>query len=236
MRILLVSIMMIMSSQLLAQTSNVSAPLDHLFIPSGFDNNDNVEVIVTGKFPNPCYTRNDIEVKVQGDTVNIKVTSIIRDDQPVALCEDLKVPFSETVRIGSLQAGQYKIKVNNGLKSGLTGTIDVGLSSSSSVDENLYAKVEYVELGFTGGLSGDATLIGKSISSCVVFDRVEYISNKSDTISILPIMKKISDDCPEDDSRIEIPVKFNPRTLNAKNIMLYVRSIDGKSIHTFINK
>jgi hypothetical protein len=35
--------------------SQVSAalpsPVDHLFVPKGFDNNDEVEVIVTGKFP-----------------------------------------------------------------------------------------------------------------------------------------------------------------------------------------
>lgn len=237
MKNLLVIGSILLSSQVMAQApSVVDAPLDHLFVPDGFDNNDNVEVVVTGKFPNPCYTRNDVKVDVKGDLIKIDMTALNTESSDRALCENLKVPFSETIRIGSLQAGDYRIVVNEGNQYELKGAVDVAVSSSSSVDDHLYAQVDYIELGFTGGLSGDAILVGKSLSPCLAFDKVEYKSNGKDTYSILPIMKKISNNCPEQRKRLQIPVKFDPRALKSSRLLLFVRSVDGKSVHTFVDK
>jgi hypothetical protein len=227
----------LLSQNLLAQSvSVVDAPIDHLFIPEGFDNNDNVEVVVTGKFPNPCYTRNKVEVDVKGDTIKIDVTSLAKDGQTAKMCENMKIPFHENITIGNLQAGDYKIVVNQGSEYELNDKIEVALSSSNSVDDHLYAQVEYVELGFTGGTSGDAVLVGNSVSSCLELDKVEYLSNKKDTLSVLPVMKKISNNCPEKKKRIEIPIKFDVNNLKSKKVMLFVRSIDGKSVHSFVDK
>lgn len=227
----------LLSSQVMAQTTSVQdAPLDHLFVPEGFDNNDNIEFVVTGKFPNPCHTRNDVKVDVRGDLIKIEVTSLVSEERDRTLCEDLSIPFSEVVRVGSLQAGDYKIIVNEGSSSELKAKINVAVSSSSSVDDHLYAQVDYIELGFTGGLSGEAMLVGKSLSPCLAFDKVEYKSNGKDTVSIMPIMKKISTNCPEQNKRMEIPLKFNPRSLKNDRVLLFVRSVDGKSVHSFIEK
>lgn len=227
----------VFSSQLLAQTpSVVDAPIDRLFIPSGFDNNDNVEVVVTGKFPNPCYSRNKVEVELKNDTILIDVTSLSKEGQNMRKCEKIMVPFSETVTIGSLQGGDYKIIVNQGTEYELKGRLNIAVSSSNSVDDHLYAHVDYVELGFTGGLSGDALLVGSSVSPCLVLDKVEYLSNKSDTLSIMPIMKKVSQNCPEKRSPLSIPIKFDPKKLNSDKILLFVRSIEGKSVHAFVDK
>ena len=235
MRNTLLATALILSSSVMAQSpSVVEAPVDHLFVPSGFDNNDNVEVVVTGKFPNPCFSRNKVEVEVKDDTVIIDVTSLSKESE--SMCEDLKVPFSETVTIGNLQAGDYKIVVNQGTAYQLNGKLDVAVSSSNSVDDHLYAKIDYVELGFTGGLSGDALLVGASVSPCLALDRVEYLSNNQDTLSILPIMKKVGQDCPEKLTKLSIPVKFDPKKIPSEKVLLFVRSIDGKSVHTFIEK
>jgi hypothetical protein len=226
-----------LSTSLLAQTpSVVDAPVDHLFIPNGFDNNDNVEVIVTGKFANPCYTRNKVEVEVKEDLINIEITSLSREGQTLFTCEPLKVPFTETVTIGNLQGGDYKVVVNQGSEFELKGNLKVAVSSSNSVDDYLYAQVDYVDLGFTGGGSGDALLVGHSVSPCLALDRVEYLSNEADTFSILPIMKKVSKDCPEKRTRMHIPVKFDPKKVKAKKVLLFVRSIEGKSVHAFVEK
>jgi hypothetical protein len=221
------------SSQIMAQSPVVvNAPLDHLYIPNGFDNNDNVELVVTGKFPNPCFTRNKVEVNVKGDLIKVEVTSLSSDDSRRTLCEDLKVPFSEVIPVGNLQAGDYRVIVNNSLE----GKLEVAVSGSASVDEHLYAQVEYIDLGFTGGLGGEALLVGNSLSPCLAFDRVEYTNNGKDTWSILPIMKKISSTCPEKKKRIHIPVKIDISKLKEKNLLLFVRSVDGKSVHSFIER
>lgn len=212
----------------------VTSPVDHLFVPKGFDNNDNVEIVVTGKYPNPCYIRNTSEVEVKDDKIFINVTALRRDGG--SECESMAVPFSEEITIGNLQAGKYEVIVNQATRHEQTEKLDVAISRSTGVDDHIYAIVDYVELGFTGGLSGDALLLARSPSDCVVFDHVEYLSNNKDTISILPIMKKISETCKEKTSRFEIPVKFDPRVLPYKDILLFVRSIEGKSVHSIINR
>lgn len=207
----------------------VPAPVDHLFVPKGFDNNDNVEVIVTGKFPNPCFIRNKVDVKVSDDLVDVTITSLKRDD---VSCDNLKVPYRETVTIGSLQSGDYKVRVNGKLEDKL----EVAMSTSSSVDENLYAAVDYVELGFTGGLAGDAMIVAHTVSSCLEFDRVDLISNGKDTYSIMPILKRRQGECPEKRDFLQIPVKFDVNALKNDSILLFVRSMDGKSAHALVEK
>lgn len=209
----------------------VPAPVDHLFVPKGFDNNDNIELVVTGKFPNPCFASNKVDVKVQGDVVAVTVTAL-QSEGSGERCEPLKVPFKEVVTVGNLQGGDYKIVVNDTLKDSLM----VETSNSQSVDEHLYASVDYVDLGFTGGLSGSAFLVARAVSSCLEFDHVEYVSNGKDTFSVLPIMKKVSDVCPEESRRIDIPIKFDIRSLKSPEVLLFVRSMDGKSVHSMINR
>lgn len=214
----------------------IISPVDHLFVPQGFDNNDNVEVVVTGKFPNPCFIRNKIDVVVKEEKISITVTALKREDERSELCEPMTVPFTEEISIGNLQGGDYEIVVNEGSRYVQKDSLTVGISRSESVDDHLYPIVEYVELGFTGGLSGDAVLYAKTPSDCVVFDHVEYISNKKDTIAILPVMKKTGTVCHERIARIEIPIRFNVRSLPHSDVLLYVRSIEGKSVNAIIQK
>lgn len=212
----------------------VEAPIDHVFVPHGFDNNDHVEIIVTGKFPNPCYTRNKYEVQVKEDSIKIDITSLSMDDPAYTKCEPLKIPFTEVVNIGSLQGGNYQIIVNEGGQHEKKENIVIGTTSSESVDENIYAMIDYIETGFTGGASGDAMLMAQSPSPCLVLDRVEYLSNAKDTLSVLPIMKKISSNCPEKRQKLEIPIKFDPTKFKSDQILLFVRTIEGRSVNAFI--
>lgn len=214
----------------------VEAPVDHIFVPNGFDNNDHVELVVTGKFPNPCYTRNKYDVKVKNDIINIDVTSLSMDDPAYTKCEPMKIPFTEVVNIGSLQGGDYKVIVNEGGKFEQKETISVATASSDSIDDNIYAMVDYIETGFTGGASGDAILVAQSPSSCLVLDKVQYLSNDKDALSVLPIMKKISSNCPEKRERIEIPIKFDPAKFKFSQILLFVRTVEGRSVNTLISR
>lgn len=237
MKKLMITTLVLSSLNLFAQTPQVvEAPVDHIFVPNGFDNNDNIELVVTGKFPNPCYTKNKVDVKVRGDIITLKVTSLRQSEERLARCEPMKVPFSEVVTVGNLQGGSYRVIVNQGGRFELRDELDVEMSTSTSVDENLYALVDHVELGFTGGLSGDAVLVARTVSTCLKLDRVEYLSNSKDTLSVLPIMKKISQDCPERKSRLQIPIKFNLKKFAHDKVLLFVRSIEGKSVHKLIEK
>lgn len=220
----------LLSSSLLAAPIIVKAPVDHLFVPTGFDNNDNVELFVSGEFASSCYSRNKVDVKFNDDMIDVTVTALLNND-PEKNCEELKVPYMENVTLGSLQAGNYKVRVNNKL----TDKLAIKEARSSSVDDYIYAPVDYIELGFTGGINGEVMLVGRS-SECITFDRVEMISNNKDTLSVLPIMKVVSKNCANERTNFSIPVKFQPRAFANKNILLYVKTMDGKSVTTLMHK
>ncbi len=77
-------------------------------------------------------------------------------------------------------------------------------------------------------------LMGWAQQDCVELDKVTYISNNADTVSVLPIMKKTGAPCQEKLTRIEIPVKFKPQDFKTDKILIFVRTMEGKSVNTII--
>lgn len=208
----------------------VTSPVDHLFVPKGFDNNDNVEVLVSGTFPNPCYSRNKVEVDVKDGKIDVTVTALLNKSKEKN-CEAMEIPYMENVTIGNLQAGDYQISVNKKIEEKL----EIAEASSNSVDDHLYAMMDYIDLGFTGGASGDVMLVGRT-TDCLEFDKLEYISNGKDTLSLLPIMKRVSSTCSNEKKVLSVPVKFNPQEFIYSKLVLFVRTLDGKSINALVEK
>jgi hypothetical protein len=215
------------------QPEIVLAPLDHLYIPTGFDSNDSVEVVVTGRFPNACYSRNDIEVKVNHDTVDVKITAIAPDPATIAtrVCPKMLVPFKEVVTIGNLQGGSYEIRVNAEAKTSLKEELIVTEASSSAVDEHIYSAVEWVQ-------KVDETnyiLHGWRYSDCLDLDKIQIVSNKKDTLSVLPVMKQVSSFCAMKMMPTQYPIKVDFTGLKTGQPLLHVRTMDGKSVNSVVN-
>jgi hypothetical protein len=221
---------LVLSSMVNAEV--IEAPVKHLFVPAGYDNNDNVELVVTGVFPNTCYSNYKSEVKVSGDQINIKVLALTKENEANVNCENIEVAYKEVVTVGSLQGGNYKVLVNEKKQD----TLNISEASTNSVDDHVYAVVDYIDLGFTGGASGDALIVGTTPNGCFEFDKVEYLSNNKDTLSIMPILKKVRDICGKKRSRIYVPVKFNPAHFNNDQVLLFTRTIQGKSVNAVVEK
>lgn len=209
----------------------VMAPVDHLYLPSGFDSNDTVEVVVTGSFPNACFSRNDVKVSVKEDVIDIKVTSISHEKMfPSARCIDMVIPYKEVVHLGNLQGGEYKVRVNDGSEFSLKDKLFISEASSNSVDDHIYAAIEYIERKS----ENDFILHGWRYSNCIDLDRVEVVSNEKDTLSIMPVMKQLSTFCPMKMVPTQYPVKLDFSTLKMKQPLLHVRTMDGKSVNTIV--
>lgn len=210
-----------------ARPEIVPAPVKHLYLPNGFDSNDTVEVVVTGTFPNTCYARNEVKVDVKEEIIDIQITAVAHEKSyPAIRCPDMNVPFKEVVHIGNLQGGTYQVVVNNQIKDEL----NIAEASSSSVDDNIYAAIEWVE--DMGG--NNYVLHGWRYSNCIDIDKVEVISNNKDTISILPVMKQLSTFCPMKMMPTRYPVKIDFSSMKMRSPLLHVRTMDGKSVNTIV--
>lgn len=220
------------SSIALAGPEVVPAPVKHLYLPDGFDSNDAVEVVVTGMFPNPCYSRNDVKVTLKDDLVDIRIDALNNERMlPTTRCPQMAVPFKEVVHLGNMQGGNYNVVVNGHTKNKIRDSFDIAEASSNSVDDHIYAAIEWVEK--TG--SNDVILHGWRYSNCIDLNNVQVVSNKKDTLSILPVMKQLSDFCPMKMMPTKYAVKLDFSSLKMKNPLLHVRTMDGKSVNTIIN-
>lgn len=216
-----------------AQPDIITSPVDHLYIPEGFDSNDAVEIVVTGEFSNPCYSRNKVDVKVSDDLIDIKVTAIAPKAFLIGSrsCPDMIVPFKEVVTLGNLQGGKYQVKVNKGSQYAIQDQLVVAESSSSAMDDHIYAAVEWIERKSSDSFK----LHGMRYSSCFELDEIQVISNKKDTLSLLPVMKKVSDFCPRKGMPVVYDVKLDFSSLRSSKSLLHVRTMDGKSINSIVS-
>jgi len=209
---------------LAAPPTVIDADVENLFVPSGYDSNDNVELFVSGSLPSTCHTRNRAEFSVQGSTINVQVTQIFSLDLDGG-CHIMNLPFVETVSLGPVPEGVYTVVVNGVLKESMIVT----RPHAAGRDDFIYAMIDEINVE-------EGKLVGKTMSDCLEFDHVEYVSNSKDTLAILPIMRRTSEFCSGRRTRFEVPVSFNLERFSAKKVLVIVRTLDGKAVFKLIEK
>lgn len=203
-------------------------PVSKVYMPKGFDSNDMAEIVVTGFLPNLCYKSPIVKTKVEGKNIIVSVYAINHEPTHELECTRMIVPFLIPVDVGVLDRGQYNVTVNEQEK----GQMKITEALSSAVDEHVYAYVEHVLI--KPG-SRNVILKGHNPSDCYVFDRVDYFHNDKDVYSVLPKMKQISHDCPMKMVPFAIETEI-PQDLDAKQVLLHVRTMHGKSVNAVFEK
>lgn len=111
---ILLAIVVFSSQAAFAQTPAVEVPIgvNSAFVPGGFDSTADVFVVVSGLFPNTCYSWNKAEIQNQTGSNKIKISSYARVTQGV--CMMVLVPFQKEVHLGQLSAGDYTLEFSSG--------------------------------------------------------------------------------------------------------------------------
>lgn len=225
MKTLTIITMLLFSVNLLAhhiKGQRVEVPSEHLYIPKGYDSNDNIELIVEGYLPNLCYKNPGTDIEIKGNQIHVQLNAFSRDDGQVA-CAEMIVPFVHTFSIGILDQGNYEVIVNNKQR----GELFVEESTSSAIDDHIYANVESVQR-----VAGESRVVvkGHHPSDCLEFDRFEIFHNDKDVYSVLPITKQVADFCPLK----MIPFSYEldiPNYLDSDRVLLHLRSLNGRSVN-----
>ena len=216
------------ASALAATPALMSVPVTHVYAPLGFDSNDNTEVVVSGYLPNLCYKSPRTETKITGKNVAVTMTAL---NSGGMYCLQTIVPFIEVASLGVLDKGKYNIDVNTGTPTHKNSSIGITESTSPAIDDHIYANVSYVE---KAPGSRKVILKGENPTSCFALDHIEMISNGSDTYSVLPILKQVSQICPQ----MVVPFAYEtdvPKGLSEDEILLHVRIMNGKSVNTLFD-
>lgn len=201
-------------------------PVTEVFAPKGFDSNDNVEIVISGFLPNLCYKSPAANVEIKGKDIYIEMKALRIADLS-SYCAEMVVPYLEAVDVGLLDRGQYQVHVAGQPAASLF----VAESSSDAMDELVYANIDHIEKGLDSNV---VKLKGYNPSDCFVFDRVENVDNGINAFSVMPIMKQVSEFCPRKMVPFEIEWKI-PARLDREQVLLHVRSMNGKSVNSLIN-
>lgn len=203
-------------------------PIDHIYIPQGFDSNDNVEIVVTGYLPNLCYKSPKALVQIRERNIFVTIKSIFfKNSNPY--CPEMIVPFNKTVDIGALDKGKYNIIINKNTEYEKIDDIRIKTPLNNSVDNYQYAYVQEIQKK-----KNTIILKGYNPSDCYALGQVQYISNNEDVYSILPRMKKVREFCPMKLVPFTISWKI-PNELDSKKILIHVRTLNGNSVNRIIN-
>ncbi len=217
----------------------VQAPVEKIFVPQGFDDNDKVELVVHGHFTSSCYKMGPVDATIDAARKKI-VVSAEAYYYPGAVCLQMMVPFIKSVELkGTLPTGNYTVEVAN-RPTAETSTLSIARSTRPDADDFLYAAVHSATLDVD--TNGDQELVLKgqhpfTIQGCIKFDEIKTYLSPSKVLVVQPITKIVSDDdecVGRVNNRFEIRKKLTP-DLNKGEYLMHVRVLDGNSVNQLLN-
>lgn len=204
---------------------------ENLFVPRGFDDNDDIVVTVAGNFPNTCYQLAHAELKTDGTSNRIQVQQMAY--VVPGPCSRVLVPFSNTVHLGRLPAGNYVVLTKD---AGLRSALPVSRAPVPTQDDYLYAPITAAT--FIPSLSGGSVYLeGRRTNSCMRLRDIA-ITYTGATIQVMPIIaldKRQPDGSPC--RNIDEPLRLTKKLarLSRGRYLLHVRSLNGRSVDVVIN-
>jgi len=93
------------------KTREQAIGVNEVYIPGGLSSDTDAYVIVSGMFPNSCYSWSRSEVSDKSAMVH-EVRSFANVTQ--TMCLMVLVPYSHDVRLGRLDSGEHTLRFLNG--------------------------------------------------------------------------------------------------------------------------
>lgn len=158
----------------------VSASYKNIYVPKGFDNNDNIQIAAEGVFINTCLKIAKPNVTV--DERNKKITIDAKAYMYGGICMYMLVPFQQVIDVGLVRTpGTYVIQTGAGE---LIGQVEVAQARTEQPDDFLYAPVQRVS--FEDGPENRVNLRIEFNHSCLELGEVK-VDKQKNVVVIQPI-------------------------------------------------
>jgi hypothetical protein len=227
------------SAQALSLPETTLLPLEHAFIAEhGFDDNDNVQIVIEGRLPNSCYSLAQVQFEhhVESKEIEIRQNAIVYRG---GICADIPSlpadlaaprPFWKVVDIGLLSKGEYHVTYL-GLDTLKSRRFYVESAPTEEIDNMDYVQVTNAFAPSAVDASGayfEVRITGELTSSCTVLDesRVERVG---DVFVVLLSTLRSADICmPASHPFYKIIMVPTP---DSGRYLLHARSIGGQSVN-----
>lgn len=199
-----------------------------LYVPVGFDNNDNVQIVGEGMFPNTCYRYATTLVKVDHKAKTIRLNTVAFKYPGV--CLQVMVPFDRVVDVGILKEGEYSIITNNDNQN--VGRVSIHTSKTKEADDFMYAPISQAYFQSKNSVN-KVFLTGNLPSSCMKLKEIKS-QIQSDVLVIQPIVE-IDPSVPCVGGQFHFETSVDVGFMKSGRYLLHVRTMNGKSVNNLVD-
>ena len=212
-----------------------SAPGD-LYIPQGFDDNDNVEIFFEGLFTDACHKAGLATHTVDEESRSIYITndSYYFGD---AFCASVVVPYQKSINAGMLREGEYRVLFKHSRGNFVDqGIVPVKKSGKQQSDDFLYAPVEKTKFHAPSATEpAILELSGRFFNTCMRMDFVKVQHrNYSNVIDILPIAIMDRGGCEAIPGGTEFTHRVKLNDLRPGRFLIHTRALNGQSVNEIV--
>ena len=218
------------TASMLASTepTKVTATFNKVYVPGGFDSNDNVQIVGEGMFKSTCYRHAETSVRVDEATHTIYLGPVAYEY--AGLCLQVILPFERVVDVGILKTGNWKIVQGDGTQK--LGEVNIKKALSDSPDDYLYAPISQAFFQQTGGVS-QIFLTGDFPNECMSMDDIKVTLEK-DVIVVQPIVKMESRASCKN-GKFPFAQSVSVDLIPAGRYLLHVRSMNGHAVNSLVD-
>lgn len=224
--------------------TRVEIPVEALLAPYfGFEEKNNIQVVLYGLLPNNCYTLDDTTTeKLDEHTFRIRQfalhdqSGLCADESTLPIHMKMTVPFTQEVSIGHLGAGTYRFEYTKAGAGDAFRSLSVASNVTPTTDTLPYAAVSAVQArDMVDSLNHlVVTLTGLLNSTCTTLDPNVKIMREGDVLVLLPTIQ-----VRHDVLCAQIMVPFQKRVdlgqIPPGIHLVQARSMNGKAVNKIVN-
>lgn len=200
-----------------------------IFVPSGFDGNDNAQIVVAGVLPNTCFKAGKLSAVVDEKTKKI-VLSQEALQYTGCWCAPIKVPYFQSVDLGVLNIGDFTVFAKGNSRPEKQKLI-IAPAASTSPDDHFYAPIEEAALDVRGR-NPILTLRGTFPSGCMRMQEIRVIHKSENVMEVLPITSlREGDTCAPGLVPFEASVELERRP---GKTLIHIRALNGQAINKIL--
>lgn len=222
------------SAQAQTQPRLVPSPVEKVFVPQGFDDNDNAEVVLHGHFPNSCYKTGPVKASLGADGKTIVVEAMSYYYGGVG-CAQVLVPFQQVASLGLMAEGTFAIQIK-GQPEVPARALEVAHARTQSPDDYLYAPVDAASLELDGGetMLEIAGTYPYMFIGCMVINEIRTSVTPDKVVVVQPITE-IRDDADCADVPQSFKLTKDLGALDAAEYLIHVRTLNGNALNRLVD-
>ncbi len=210
------------------QPEIVSVPLTNAYIPSGFDSNDRVRLMVEGYFPSTCYRVREPQLDRNDGAIAVNQTAF-KYNGP---CLWMMVSYSQPINVGILKSSTYTLKDNHTGR--VLGQLPIKVAVNNGPDDFMYANVKDAYVAFVDGNKRAIVLTGVLPGDCWSLKEKRIFQDGKNVLTVLPILEK-TERAQCNDYEIPFVSTIDIPAVAAGRYMLHVRSLNGDSVAKLVD-